>query len=324
MYDESRVVSVNIYNFGFLSKSVEKSLIVISGPTGIGKTDLALKLAKQFKTSIISADSRQIYQNFNIGTAKPTPEQLASVKHYFIDHLSPDSVYSAGQFALEANDVLSSLFSKHNEVILCGGTGLYIKALVEGLDVFPEVDPEIRNEMNSLYDSYGLIALQRQLAELDPVYYSTVDLNNPHRLIRALAVIKSSGKPFSFFTQNKVNRSRPYQLIEINLGIERSLLYERIDRRVDNMILSGLIQEVESLLPYKDSPGMNTVGYKEILEYMNGTYDLNVAIEKIKQHSRNYAKRQIIWFNKYSSAEIFHPEDLEGIQNYIEEKILCK
>jgi len=299
-----------------------KSLIVILGPTGIGKTALSLILAKQFQTSILSADSRQVYQMLNIGTAKPSQEQLASVKHYFIDHITPDSVYSAGQFALDAKDILNDLFLRHEQVVLCGGTGLYIKALLDGLDDFPEIDPEVRKGLSDLYASIGIGALQDELSVLDPSYYGLVDRNNPHRLIRALSVIKSSGKPYSSFLNKSVKELRNYKVIEIHLGMARSDLYQRIEMRVDKMLDSGLLQEVKSLIQYKDSPGMNTVGYKEIIEYMSGHYNLEQAIDKIKQHTRNYAKRQITWFNKYSSTDRFHPEDFEGIQDYVEQSLL--
>lgn len=274
---------------------INKYLVCIAGPTGVGKTSLAIRLAQQLHTEIISADSRQIYRQMSVGTAKPTHEELSSARHHLIDYLDLSETFSAGDFERETLNILSSLFKSHHSAIMCGGTGLYHKAVLEGLDVFPDVPKEIRQKWEALYEREGIEPLQMALQSSDHQYYKSVDLNNSTRLIRALSVIESAGKPFSSYHRSQLAQ-RDFIPIRIFLNTERQTLYDRINARVDQMLANGLEQEVRSLLPWRKAQALQTVGYKEFFEYFDGNWSLDHTIEKIKQHSRNYAKRQITWF----------------------------
>lgn len=275
----------------------DKTLIVIAGPTASGKTSVAIELAKHYDTVVISADSRQFYREMSIGTAKPTDEELAAVTHYFINSHSITESFTVGDFERECLDLLNELFKHHNIVIMAGGSGLYIKAVCEGFDAVPEAEAGIRNQLNSELNEHGLSALQERLKVTDPVYYKMVDLNNPQRIIRALEVFESTGKPFSSYHTAK-KTARPFNIIKIGLNWPRDVLYDRINKRVDIMVKQGLADEVRSLLPYKHLNPLNTVGYTELFDYFDGKTDLNSAINLIKQNTRRFAKRQLTWFRK--------------------------
>jgi len=275
----------------------EKNLIVIVGPTASGKTAAAIQLAKHFDTVIVSADSRQFYQEMSIGTAKPTPDELAAVRHYFINSHSITENFTVGDFEKECLSLLSELFKQHDKVILVGGSGLYIKAVCDGFDALPVADTAIRSRLNSELTAHGITSLRERLRIVDPVYHKIVDLNNPQRIIRALEVFESSGKPFSsFHSVSKVNR--PFQVKKIGLKWPREILYKRINERVDTMINQGLIDEARLLLPYRHLNALNTVGYNELFDYFDSKTDLNSAVNLIKQNTRRFSKRQLTWFNK--------------------------
>jgi len=293
-----------------------KSLIVIVGPTAVGKTSVAIELAKQFNTEIVSADSRQFYKEISIGTAKPSDEELLEVKHHFINSHSIQEVYSAGAFERDALSVLEEIFSRKDKAIAIGGSGLFIKALTEGLDILPTPEAGVREKWNNKLEECGISHLQEALQKIDPAYYKEVDKNNPQRLVRALEVYETTGVPFSEFRINKKNK-RPFQIIPIALNMDRALLYERINSRVDLMMQEGLLKEVESVHLYKDIPALKTVGYQEIFEYLEGQIDLATAVDKIKQNTRRYAKRQITWFKKMDGVEFFHPENMQEILKHI-------
>ncbi|MBC8047863.1 MAG: tRNA (adenosine(37)-N6)-dimethylallyltransferase MiaA [Fimbriimonadaceae bacterium] len=297
-----------------------KYLIVIAGPTAVGKTDVAISVAKHFNTEIISADARQFYRELNIGTAKPSSAQLAEVKHYFINNLSIHDPYDVGLYEQEVLQVLSPLFLLHDTIILCGGSGLYIDAVINGLDKFPEKDIEIRKQLEHKLKSEGIESLQQLLKEKDIKYYNKVDLQNPHRLIRALEVYLTTGIPYSSYTKKEPDK-RGFTAIKICLNIERPVLYQRINERVDKMMQSGLVEEAEKLYQYKNIPALNTVGYKELFEYFDGEKDLKTALEEIKQHTRNYAKRQLTWFRKDQDYKIFRPEQLDEMVAFVKQEI---
>jgi tRNA dimethylallyltransferase len=296
-------------------------LIVIAGPTASGKSDLAFQLAKKYNADIFSADSRQVYSEMNIGTAKPDPAELNVVKHYFINHISIQEPYSAGRYETEILNLLNEYFKHKPIAILCGGTGLYIKAATEGLDVFPEIPREIQQQLTEKLEKEGIGSLQKALLESDPEYYSKVDLNNPMRLIRALSVIHVTGKPYSSFLTQTSDSKRSFLPVSVLLDVPRKELYARIDQRVDKMVDSGLEAEALSLFPHRDLRALNTVGYSEWFDYFEGKTDRNTAIELIKRNSRRYAKRQITWFGKYGVWNRFHPDDISIISTYIDKTI---
>ncbi|HSI91166.1 MAG TPA: tRNA (adenosine(37)-N6)-dimethylallyltransferase MiaA, partial [Adhaeribacter sp.] len=274
-----------------------KFLIVVAGPTAVGKTDLSIRLAKHFKTVILSADSRQFFRELNIGTAKPTPEEQQGVTHYFIDSHSISEEYNAGQFEADALELLDRVFKEKDVAILTGGSGLYVRALCEGMDEMPEVAPEIREELNRKLETEGLETLCQQLEKLDPEYFAQVDKANPQRVVRALEVCMASGKPYSFF-RNQQRKPRPFGIIKIGLTRPREELYQRIDLRMDQMLAQGLLEEAKSLLPYRQHNALQTVGYTEIFGFLDGEYDWEEAVRLLKRNSRRYAKRQLTWFRK--------------------------
>lgn len=296
----------------------KKYLLVIGGPTASGKTHFAIQLARHFQTEILSADSRQFYQEMNIGTAKPEPEELNQVPHHFINQLSIKNNYSVGRFEADALERLQQLYQKYDQVVLVGGSGLYIKALCEGLDPFPEVSEGVRQKLEQSYQEQGISALQDALSKVDPAYYATVDLNNPHRLIRALAVYHASGKPFSFFRQQNQSK-RSFHPIYLQLQWPRAQLYHRIDQRVDQMVKSGLVKEAQQLLPYRKHTALQTVGYQELFDHFVGKCTLEEAIELIKRNSRRYAKRQLTWNRRDGFWKHFQSDDLEMALAYIEQ-----
>jgi tRNA dimethylallyltransferase len=279
-----------------------KRLIVISGATAIGKTTLSIQLAQHFNSEIISADSRQFYKELKIGATPPSQEELIKVKHHFIQHLSIKDDYNVGLFEKDAIAVVYTLFKKTDTLIMAGGSGLYIDAVCNGLDTFPEVDEKIKKELIAEYKNKGITFLQDELKKRDPVYFDIVDINNPQRLIRALAVIRESRKPFSSF-RNKTSAKRDFKISHFSLEMEREKLYERINRRVDLMMEEELLKEVENLIPYKNKNALQTVGYKELFSYFDGEISLEEAINKIKQNTRRFAKRQISWFKREENIQ---------------------
>jgi tRNA dimethylallyltransferase len=297
-----------------------KTLLIIAGPTAVGKTDLCINLAKKFNTNIISADSRQFYKEINIGTAKPSMEQLAEAKHYFIDTLSIEEDYDVGKFETEALALLDHLFQDQTLVIMTGGSGLYLDAVAKGFDAIPPVDKSVRAALNEVYEKEGLSALQERLRKLDPDYHQTVDLNNPQRLIRALEVCVGSGMPYSSFRKKKTGQ-RPFDTIKIALERDRAELYQRIDLRMDQMIAEGLFEEAEALYPYRRHNALQTVGYKEIFGYLDGEYDRQEAIRLLKRNSRRYAKRQMTWFRKDLDYHWFHPSQTQEIIDFVAKEI---
>jgi len=274
-----------------------KYILTVVGPTAIGKTKLAIDLASYFKTEIISADSRQFYKEMSIGTAVPSRHELESIPHHFIQHKSIHQTYNVGDFEKDALKILENLFEKHDYVVMVGGSGLYIDAVVQGLDTFPEVDRQIRVKLNSILNRQGIEVLQEQLKELDPEYYNKVDIQNPHRIIRALEICLGTGKAYSSFI-NKRKLPRPFSTITIGLSVERSLLYAKINKRVDSMIENGLKEEARSLYKHKHLNALQTVGYTELFKFFDGIWELDFAISEIKKNTRRFAKRQLTWFRK--------------------------
>lgn len=278
-----------------------KKLVVVLGPTAIGKTALAVGLAQHLHTEILSVDSRQFFTELNIGVARPSPEELSAVPHHFVAFLSIHEHYSAGMFEADALKLLDDLFKTHDTVICCGGSMLYIDALLYGLDDLPS-DKSIRKELQQRLDTEGLEALVNQLQQLDPQYHALVDRQNPHRILRALEVCICSGKKYSELRKAS-KTERPFDIIKIGLTAEREWMYARINKRVDIMLEQGLLQEVESVLPYQHLNALNTVGYKELFDYFNGKCSLDEATERIKQHTRNFAKRQLTWWRRDHSIQ---------------------
>lgn len=276
-----------------------KTLLVICGPTASGKTELAISKAKEFSTEIISADSRQFYKELTIGTAKPSEAQLKEVKHHFIDSHSITETFTAGKFETAALDLLDKLFRERDTVILVGGSGLYINAVVNGFDPMPEISEPVRKGLQELYEEQGITGLQELLKEKDPDYFAQVDLKNPQRLIRALEV-SLSGRPYSELRKGAsgLRRERPFEVQKLAIDIPREKLYERIDARVDKMMKQGLLDEVKRLVDYKEHNALNTVGYSELFEFLEGKINLEEAVRLIKRNTRHYAKRQLTWFRR--------------------------
>ncbi|MFB9056463.1 tRNA (adenosine(37)-N6)-dimethylallyltransferase MiaA [Mariniflexile ostreae] len=274
-----------------------KYLISIVGPTAIGKTALSIKLAKHFNTEIVSADSRQFYNDMTIGTAVPSSTELAAAKHHFIHHKSIHDPYNVGAFEKEALQALKTIFKENATAIMVGGSGLYLDAVTTGLDHFPEMDPSIRESLNNELETKGIASLQNQLKTLDIQTYNTIAIDNPHRVIRALEICIGSGKPYSSFL-NKGKVKRNFKTITVGLTADREVIYKRINQRVDIMIESGLLEEVKSLLPFQHLNALNTVGYKELFQHLNGAWSLDFAVSEIKKNSRRFAKRQLTWFKK--------------------------
>ena len=298
----------------------KKTLIVLIGPTGVGKTDLSIKIAEKYGSPIISADSRQLYSDLKIGTAAPTEEYLKRVKHYLVGTLKLTDYYSAAQYESEVISLLEDLFKRNNTILLTGGSMMYIDAICKGIDDIPTVDSETRLMMMEKYEKEGLDRLCAELKLLDPEYYSTVDLKNPKRVIHALEICYMTGKTYtSFRTGNK--KQRPFDIIKIGLCRDREELYERINKRVDIMIKEGLVDEVKSVYEYRNLNSLNTVGYKEIIQYLEGNCTLEFAIEKIKQNSRIYSRKQMTWFKRDNDITWFHPDKEEDIMEFIESKL---
>ena len=297
-----------------------KNLIVILGPTAVGKTDLSIGCAKRYGSPIISCDSRQMYDGMRIGTAAPDQELLSRVKHYFIGNLKLTDYYSAALFEEEFMTLSSSLFNVHDTLVMCGGSMMYIDAVCNGIDEIPTITDEVRAKAMSDFNELGLEALCEELKVCDPDLYNTIDLKNHKRVIHAIEVCRQTGKPFSELRTN-TKKERPFNIIKIGLNIERERLFERISKRTEQMIAEGLIEESKSLLKYRNLNSLNTVGYKEVFAYFDGVFTLDEAIEKIKRNTRVYAKKQLTWFKRDKSIAWFDPSDTENIFKYIDSKI---
>ncbi len=297
-----------------------KNLIVVVGPTAVGKTGLAIRLAEHFKTEIISADSRQIYKELEIGTAKPSKEELARVKHHFINTMAIGEKYDAGTYGQEARIVIDRLFESHDKIIMCGGSGLYIKSVLEGFDDLPEVPAGIREKVIAESEEKGLAWLQQEVAEHDPDYFEVVDRENPQRLMRALEIIRGTGRPFSTY-HKKERLNLPFGVVKIGLELDRAQLYERIDQRMGTMIQDGLIEEAEKLFTLRHLNALQTVGYQEVFGFLEGAYNREEAIRLMKRNSRHYAKRQLTWFKRDPEIQWFQPEDWEGIMAMLKKRI---
>lgn len=298
-----------------------KILITIAGPTAVGKTDLTLTLAKRYNSHIFSADSRQLYKELNIGTAKPSQAELSLVEHHFINHVSIEDEYNVSMYENEIGVLFKSYFESHDFGILSGGTGMYIKAALEGLDYFPDVDEKIKSFYESKLEDNGLKSLQDELKARDPIYAQDVDISNSRRLIRALSVIESSGQTFSSFLNQKKEKQHPFRSINICLVRDRDELYSRINARVDQMMERGLLDEVKKLVKWQSLKSMQTVGYSELFKYLNGEVSRPEALELIKRNSRRYAKRQMTWFRNQGKWEYIPADDKEAIFKFIDYKI---
>ena len=299
-----------------MTSTNHKHLVVVVGPTAIGKTAMAIRLAQHFHTEIISADSRQFYRELKIGVAAPSVEELAAAPHHFIGHLSIYDYYNAACFEKDALQKIQSLFEKHNIVVMTGGSGLYIGAVCNGIDELPDPTLELRAELKMLFQKEGIEALQKMLQSLDPEYYITVDAKNPARLLRALEVCITAGQPYSSL-RAQMQEERPFKIILIGLHCERTLLNERIHRRVDTMIASGLLDEIEQFFPVRHLNALNTVGYKELFAWKEGKTSFEQAVEDIKTNTRRYAKRQMTWFRKNTGICWFLPEQWSEILRVI-------
>lgn len=297
-----------------------KTLIVIAGPTGIGKTALAITLACHYGTEILSADSRQFFKEMSIGTAKPDAVELAAAKHHFIDSHSIHNYFSTGDFENQALKKIAQIFKNKDLAIIVGGSGLYLDAVTKGLDALPETDMKIRKDLNILFRQQGLDPIREQLSAADPEYYAKIDQSNPQRMIRGLEFFLSTGSKVSSYLTNS-KKERPFQIVKIGLNMERPCLYARIDKRVDMMIAAGLLDEVKSLKIHRELNALKTVGYSELFDYLDGRNTLEEAIAQIKQNTRRFAKRQLTWFRRDTEIHWFEPGDDEAIINLIDNKL---
>ena len=295
---------------------MKKKLITISGQTASGKTNLSIRLAQDLNCSIISCDSRQFYKEMSIGTAVPSKLELSKANHYFIHHKSVKDNYTVGDFQNDALKLIENLFKKDDYIILTGGSGMYMDAIVNGIDKFPKIKLGVRELLNEKHNSRGILFLKNKLKELDPEYYDIVDVNNHRRLIRALEVCISTGKPYSSFL-NKKNKKYDFESVNFSIKVDRELLYNKINYRVDKMISDGLIQEAKTLLNFKDLNPLNTVGYKELFEHFKGNLTKSQAIEKIKQNTRRYAKRQMTWLKNKNLVWIENNVEIDEIKRFI-------
>ena len=299
---------------------MHKTLIVLTGPTGIGKTTVGIKIAQYYNTEIVSSDSRQIFKELQIGTAVPNNNELYAVKHHFIHSHTITENYNASRYETEAIQLLKELFQQHNIIVLVGGSMLYIDAICKGIDIMPDVDPEIRSSLKVRLKEQGLGSLRLQLKKQDPEYYKIVDLKNPNRIIHALEICLMTGKPYSSF-RSAPNKKRPFSIIKIGLNCEREILHNRINKRVDLMIQEGLEEEAKSVYPLKHLNSLNTVGYREWFAYFDGEISKEKAIELIKRNSRRYARKQLTWFRKDKKMQWFEPNQTQEIIEYIESEI---
>lgn len=294
----------------------DKYLIVLLGPTGVGKTSASLFISKHFDAPIVSADSRQFFSEMRIGTAAPTAQERAAAKHHLVGHKSITERYSCGMFETEALTILETIYQSHTMALLVGGSMLYIDAVCSGIDDFPTPDPELRKSLEDQLKTDGIESLRAQLRLLDPEHYDKVDLKNSQRVLKAVEVCLQTGRPYSSFRTNP-QKVRPFKTIKIGLNLPREILYERINARVDRMINQGLVEEAKSLYPHRHHNALKTVGYREIFDYIDGKISLEKAIELIKRNSRHYAKRQLTWWARDKEIEWFRADEIENIKNYI-------
>ena len=299
-----------------MSMKNTKRILVIVGPTAIGKTRLSIELAKTLNTEIISCDSRQFYKELLIGATPPNPKELSEVKHHFIQHLSVENDFNAGQFEIDAISKIKELHKTKDTIIIVGGSGLYIDAICKGFDKIPKINTELRIQLNQEFTEKGLVWVQDTIQEVDPEFYANCDKKNPQRLLRALEVYKTTGEKFSSYkTQNP--KKRPFEIIKIGLDIDRELLYKRINTRVDRMLENGLLEEVQALLPFQEKNALQTVGYKEIFTFYNNECTLGQAVINIKKNTRRFAKRQLTWFRKDKDVKWFDPYQFDEINKFI-------
>lgn len=297
-----------------------KTLVVLLGPTGVGKTELSLALAERLNSPIINADSRQLYAGLPIGTAAPTAAQQERVKHYFVSSLQPTDYYSAARYEEEVMRLLTSLFTEHDNLLLCGGSMMYIDAVCKGIDDIPTVDEATRRLMLARYQAEGLEALCRELKLLDPEYYRQVDLKNPKRVVHALEICYMTGKTYTSF-RTQTHKQRPFRLVKVGLIREREELYRRIGQRVDQMMADGLLDEVKAAAPFRSCNALNTVGYKELFRYLDGEWTLDEAVEKIKRNTRLYSRKQMTWFRRDTDITWFHPDRQEEIFAFLDRQL---
>lgn len=299
---------------------MKKSLIVLLGPTAVGKTELSLQLAERLGCPIISADSRQLYRDMVVATAAPTREQLARVPHHFIGTLSLTDYYSAAQYEADALALIEQLFTRHDTLLLTGGSMMYIDAVCNGIDEIPTISDEVRRAVVTRYEEAGLDVLLEELLRLDPVFYERVDRRNPKRVIHAVEICRMTGQPYSSL-RTETKKERPFDIVKIGLTRPRAELYERINSRVDAMMRDGLEAEARKLYPYRHLNALNTVGYKEMFAYFDGTYDLPTAVEKIKRNTRVYARKQMTWFRRDDTIVWFTPDDRLKLLAYVEKRL---
>jgi tRNA dimethylallyltransferase len=298
-----------------------KSIVILAGPTAVGKTSLSILLAKRFQSEIISADSRQFYKEMEIGTAKPTVQEMDGIPHHFINSHSIQDFYNVGQFEKDALNLLNDLFKILDVIFVVGGSGLYVKALCEGIDDMPVIPTEIRQKLNAEFEQNGIEYLQKEVAKSDPEYFGIVDQQNPQRLIRALELFRATGKNMSYYRAQENIVERPFNIIKIGLERPREELYERINLRMDQMISEGLFEEAEKLYPYKNLNALQTVGYSEIFGFLDGEYDREEAVRLLKRNSRRYAKRQMTWFKKDDEFVWFKADDTDKVVEYLEDRL---
>lgn len=296
------------------------TLVVVLGPTGVGKSDISIQLAKYFSTDIISADSRQFFRELSIGTAVPDQEDLKSVCHHFIQNRSIHDYYNVSEYETEAIELINQLFKTKNPLILTGGSMLYLKTICKGIDDIPTISSDIRKEVLTWFGENGLEALQQRLLKLDPEYYEVVDLNNPKRLLHAVEICQMTGLTFTSFRKSTV-RERPFRIIKIGINQSREILYQRINERVEKMMEAGLLEEVKSVYPFKELNSLNTVGYKELFAYLDGNCLLAEAVDLIKRNSRKYARKQLTWFRRDNEINWFEPTQLQEIIAFTEQKM---
>lgn len=294
----------------------DKLLFIVLGPTCVGKTSISIELAKSLDAEIFSCDSRQVYKELNIGVARPTEEELSLIKHHLIAHVSIQDHYSISKYEVDAIAALDEYFKSNNIAIMCGGSGLYIDAICNGVDEMPDHDPEIRSELNEIYKQQGIETLRYELKEIDPAYYQQVDLKNPQRIIRAIETYRLTGIPFSDFRKRKIP-DRKFKIIKIGIELDRNELYRKINERVDIMLNNGLEIEARNLHNYKSCTALKTIGYKEFFQYFENKQDYQKTIEDIKQHTRNYARRQLTWFRRYKDIQWFNNNEINNIKQLI-------
>lgn len=297
----------------------DKILLVVAGPTAVGKTDTSIALAQYFDTEIISADSRQFFKEMKIGTAVPEPKQLAAVKHHFIQHLSIQDYYNSYDYEQDVLELATEIFAKKDIIVLTGGSMLYIDAVCKGIDEIPTITKAVRESVERQYEQKGLVFMQNVLKELDRTFYESIDLQNPKRVLHAIEVCLQAGQPYSTLRKNTPQK-RPFHILKIGIHRERENLYERINKRVDLMLEAGLEQEARELFPYRGLNALKTVGYKELFAYFDGDYDRMEAIRLIKRNTRHYAKRQLSWFRKDEDMKWFSPDKVNDIIAYVEQK----